>query len=314
MTPLTRRDALLLTAAAAAVSSTVQSAEAQAQPADKPPDDLLEVPRGTVNGSSIPITVKIPLSKAKPVGENKLKQFDIAVSLQNPNKDEKKEVFTAKFEDKAVPADPDSDIALMTRLKIASDPWPAPGADAQAQTTPATPKPFPTKLVAQITVKYTKEQKDAVFTATQSLTVQPDDCPVANVSLLRLALQPPTVAKGKAVIVKAVAPPVAAVDAGAAPPASGSKPKPPRPLKSIDCQLTPPTKTSGPPAAAAPAAPPPVSSFNMTTNGSYLADDAFVSFNIYPDGDATLKMQWAYPNGSDPDLVVSAQAYVSTKA
>src|SRR6202012_3345099 len=64
MTTLTRREALLLTAAATAVSTAVQSsAAAEAPPAaPSPPKEdatILEVPSGVVDGSSLPITVRI---------------------------------------------------------------------------------------------------------------------------------------------------------------------------------------------------------------------------------------------------------------
>jgi hypothetical protein len=308
MTQLTRRDALLLTTAAAAVSSTVPSAMAQAQ---QPTDDasLFEVPNGTVNGSSIPITVRIPPTKL--TQGTALKQVTVELSLQNPTDKKTSTIFTATLTDKALPpSNISSDIVLMTRLKIAADPWKAPAPAPQAGTPPTQAVPsFQATLLANIAVDYANASKSA-FTATKGLMVQPEDCPPSKVSLLRLAIAPLTVSSGKALLVKAVAPPVAAVDAG----------KPARPLKGIDCQLqmpaaAPPTAAppaGGQPAApgAAPAQPPaPLSPFTMTTNGLYLTDEAFVSFNIYPTEDTILAMHWKY----DPALVVTAQAYVSTK-
>jgi hypothetical protein len=308
MTELTRRDALLLTTAAVAVSSTIPSVTAQAQ---QPTDDasLLEVPNGTVNSSSIPITVRIPTTKL--TQGTALKQVTVELSLQNPTDKKTSTIFTATLTDKALPpSNLSSDIVLMTRLKIAADPWKAP-APAAAQAPEAGNPPtqaapsFQTNLFANITVEYANGPKSA-FAATKGLTVQPEDCPPSKVSLLRLAVAPLTVSSGKALLVKAVAPPVAAVDAG----------KPPRPLKGIDCQLqkpaaAPPAGDQPAAAGAAPAQPPaPLLPFTMATNGSYLTDDAFVSFSIYPTEDAILTMQWKY----DPALVVTAQAYVSTKA
>jgi len=311
MTEFTRRDALLLTTAAAAVSSAVPSATAQTQQQSE--NSLLEVPNGTVNGSLIPITVRIPQGKLK--AGIALKQITVELNLQNPPDNKiSATIFKATLTDKALPPlNANSDIILMARLRIANEWWKprsspgssSPPANAPSQAVP----PFKANLVAGIAIDYADATKFA-YTATQTLTVQPEECPPSKVSLLRLAITPAIITRGKALLVKAVAPPVP-VEEG----------KPPRLLKGIECQLQKPaaappagaTPAGGqPPPAAQPQTPPPLPPppFTLTTDGSYLADEAFVSFNVYPTEDAILAMQWKY----DPPLLVTAQAYVSTKA
>src|SRR5262249_42071796 len=193
----------------------------------------------------IPLTVKIPVSKVNLTADNKLKNARVKVSLKHPDQANSATIpiFTATLADKALPTDQSPDIAVMTRLKIPSDPWnSAAQTPAASDTQGQTPRAFKTKLLASITFEYTNG--NSAYTAAQTLTVQPEDCPPSNVSLLRLALQPLPVVRGKALLVKAVAPPVAAVYAGnAAPAPPRNKPQPPPPRQRADRHLNPTTPT-----------------------------------------------------------------------
>jgi hypothetical protein len=307
MTALTRRDALLLTAAASAASAGLQpAAAADPPPAPKTTEDasILEVPSGVADGSSIPITVNIPAKDIALAAGDSLKQVTIELVVQKDAKDEnntaptdKISIFSATLTDTALTTDPTANIAVMTRLKIAASPW-SPPATGQ---TPAPPTQFTATLQAKIDIQY-KTASETKFTAHQALSILPQDCAPTNAALLRLALQPPNFKKNSAVVVKAVVPPVIvpnaaphAAAAGAGTPVAGTPAPPPaqpRTLKTIACR----TPDSTP--------------FTMTVNdSSHLADEVFVSFNLYPPGDTLVTMAWTYiPDSPNTNLTASIYA------
>jgi hypothetical protein len=315
MTALTRRDALLLTAAASAASTALQpAAAADPPPAPKTTEDasILEVPSGVADGSLIPITVNIPAKDIALAAGDSLKQVTIELVVQKDAKDEnnpgptdKISIFSATLTDTALPTDPTANIAVMTRLKIAATPG-APPATGQTQ---APPTQFTATLQAKIDIQY-KTASETKFTAHQTLSILPQDCAPTNAALLRLALQPPNFKKNSAVVVKAVVPPVIVTKAAPPAPAPGaaagtggsaagtpgptspSAPAQPRTLKTIACQL------------------PSSIPFTMTVNdSSHLADEVFVSFNLYPPGDTLVTMAWTYtPDSPNSNLVASIYA------
>ncbi len=261
MTTLTRRDALLLTAAVAAASPALQSAEAA-----NPDPSILDVPSGPVAGSSIPITIRIPQAKFDP------KQFPsvrITLQIQHSTDDTNAgydpiPVFDATFTDKAIGG---SEIDLMTRLKIPFREYLNDQTKAPPTVNPAPPQ-FKANLVVRTTL-LDKDGKETGFDVSppQTITINKEDCAASNISLLRLALQPSRVLKPKEQLtVKAVVPPSQS-----------------RTLTTIMCQRS--TDKATP--------------FQMNvTKGAFLADEVFVSFNLYPEKTDLLTMTWTYQSAA----------------
>lgn len=264
MITFTRRDALMLTAAAAATTSVPQASSA----ADPNPDPAqIDVPLDVVGGSSIPIAIKIPQDKYDP---KKYPTVKLAVQIK-PAKDDPLSalgagpfpVFEATFKNDAIGKD---GLSLMARLKIPSREYLSgqqPGANSPAQfkvvviatTTlfdganpPASPPPFATPDPDKL----------------PTITVKKEECATVDIAVMRLALKPREQLKvNEQLTVKAVVP------------ASS------RTLQAIDCQ-----KSNG---VANP--------FKLDVkNAKLLSDEVFVGFNLYPDkaGDDLLTMTWTY--------------------
>jgi hypothetical protein len=316
MTDLTRRDALMLTAVIAATTSTVLAdpAPAPAQPLTRN-DDLLIPPVNTVASSSIPITVKIKESVFAAGGAT-LTNLAIAMTLSDGQNGAPTSILTTTLQGLALPPagakSPISDIVLMTRLKIPSDPKaaapvvPAPPPPAGAAPVAPTANPAASKtmqVTAAISFSYSDATKNNTVNASQQITVNVEDCALSDVSLLRLSLQPALVPPNAAMMVRAVVPP-----APAPVPATGAPRVPTHKLKTIvgsSAKLP----AAGP--APAPAAQP---DFQMVvTDDKYLSDEVFVGFNLYPPDSNQFVMDWSYEpvdKGATFDLKASAYAAV----
>jgi hypothetical protein len=294
----------LLTAVATAASASAQTT-AEAQPAQNTEDaNILEVPAGVANASSIPITVKIPAKYLQP--STSLAKVKIELFIQKGPQDEsdRKTVFVAELVNNALPtANANGDIVMMTRLKIPPNPWAAPAPPPPPPPPPPpAPAQAPTQLTANLNAVITisfNGVPDLKKTAHQPVTILPQDCATTNAALLRLALQPTSFPKNGAVYMKAVVPPVIAPAPVA--PAAGPPPAPPvgpppaaaqlRMLQTITCQ------TSG--------------TTCLTMNGiSYLADEVFVSFSLYPPGDSVIAMAWTYTPAT-PNTNLTASIYAT---
>jgi hypothetical protein len=308
MTELTRRDALFLTAAATTASAALQTTAAAqpAPPAIQKTEDatILEVPAGVTDGSSIPITIRLPAKDIALKTGDSLTGVSVKLSLQKDPKDDAnntQDVFSASLTDTALPTDTKADIIMMTHLKMAYDPFkPLPPPPPQ-DTSPPPPPQFKANLFATIDIKY-KTANEAQFTAHQSVTILPQDCASSNVAVLRLGL-PPSVSKGAAMLVRAILPAT----------------RLPYLLKKITC-----TK----PDDANPANV--VIPFDMEImqqnvyvrqpngayaqqNGVYISDEVFVSFNLYPNKDGLITMTWDYHDQNEADATkkidLSASSY-----
>lgn len=301
MTALTRRDALLLTATVTAASAAMQSAAV----ADNPPAStqskedatILEVPSGIVDGSSIPITVKIPGTDIARQAGDLLTNVTIDLYLQKDVKDDKStryQIFSATLSDKALPKDPKLDIYLMTSLKIVYDPFAAPPSAPVAGQTPSPPTQFTVNLFADIHIKYKTAQgaqeQEKVFTAHQSLTLLPQDCAPSNVAVLRLGLKPPTVETGQPMLVRAIVP------------AAGI----PYALNTITCTKSDDTH----PESVVKPLDIKVNQWNVFVrqkdtyvkqNGTYIADEVSVSFYLYPEKAGVITMTLDYHDQSEQD-------------
>jgi hypothetical protein len=212
------------------------------------------------------------------------------------------------------------DIVVMTRLKILNDPTkppPAPAPDGTNQKATAAAPQFTADLVAAIEPQYGNNNKGETLNAKKTITIKGEDCAAANVALLRLSLQPPSVKKGNGVLVRAVVPP-------AAPPASsessvGTAAPAPAPAGSVPLVSAP---AAGAPAAGAPPAAAPRRQLNTIEcriadqapflmsgiKDSSLADEVFVSFNLYPADNMLMSMTWRY---DPPETNLSASAYIA---
>jgi hypothetical protein len=303
MTALTRRDALLLTAAATASTAAVQQAAAAAGPPTQSSeqDPILEVPTDVADASSVPITIRIPAKNIAPPTGDSLKNVTVKLSLQkaiNDSANDKYDVFTATFTESALPKG-SYDMVLMTSLKIAYDPYKEPPPSPPAGTSAPPPAQFTVYLLAVINVNYT--QSSQTFVAQQSIVLLPSDCAPSAVAVLRLGLQPPSVAQGNPMLVRTFLPAVPI----------------PYLLNTITC--TNPDDAS-------------LALFEMDINqgnvylpqkgvyakqpGVYIADEVSVSFNLFPSKNGIVKMIWDYHNQSDQDktktIDLIATGYVVT--
>jgi hypothetical protein len=313
MTDITRRDALMLTAAIAATTSAVQTAQAQAptQVQVTPNNSLIVAPTTTVANSSIPITISIPPSVFAPDGIVPT-TVTIAMTIADvAPSSTATAIFTATLQTSALPPpkpnNPIPNIVVMTRLKI--PPPPAPPADDKAAKPPAgdaaakaaTPPPpsvLQRNIAAKIKLQY--NGKMSTIDASQPITAKIEDCALSDVSLLRLSFQPQAVSSNAGLMVRAVVPP-----APAPLPASGAARTPSHKLAHVTCASA--------VAAVAPAAgAPPAPHFSMdVASDMYLSDEAFVGFSLYPTASGSFVMDWSYEasDGKSKNFDLSASAY-----
>jgi hypothetical protein len=318
MTALTRRDALLLTAAATTISAAVQSAAvADDQPAPAQTDNsILEVPSGVADASSIPITLRIPAKDIDLKKGDSLTNVTIDLKLQkaqnqDPKKDDNtnmRQVFTATLNSGALPTDSNGDVLVMTSLKIVYDPFgPAPPPPQVAANPPPPPPSPPTQftvyLRATINITYDKANpKTKTYIAQQSIALLLQDCPPSNAAVLRLGLQPANVPDGNPTLLRAILPATAM----------------PYLLNTITC-----TKPNDASAAAFQLTPAQQNVYvrqnggYVSQNGVYLADETSASVNLYPQAEGVITMTWDYQNTSAaagaPKVDLIASAYVTIK-
>jgi hypothetical protein len=300
MTDVTRRDALMLTAAVAAVTSP--SAFAQAQSAITASADeinkLLIVPTAPVANSSIPVSIKIPATSYAPDGGNPT-SLEIVLKISDkpddPNK--WKTVLTATLKDMAIPpasknGDKRPDIVMMTRLRI------PPGSDKDQLGA----KDQSGAIRASVKTNYTTKDKDgkdiaktAEFQPQQTITTRNEDCAPPEVANLRLSLQPAAVTPNSSIIIRAIVPPVA--------------------MQKKPGAVQPQAANPAPPGGATPATPVTLvpthhlSTITCTANNkvlevkdisdAYLSAEVFVGLGIFPGNSGALKMEWAYLVNAD---------------
>jgi hypothetical protein len=319
MTDMTRRDALMLTAAVAAVTSP--SAFAQAQPANTATGDEINkqliVPTAPAANSSIPVSIKIPATSYAPDGGNPT-SLNIVLKISDKPDDSNKwqTVFTATLKDMAIPpisknGEKRPDIVLMTRLRI------PPGSDKDQLG-----KDQSGAIRVSIKTNYTTKDKDgkdvaktAEFQPQQTITTRNEDCAPPEVANLRLSLQPAAVTPNNSIIIRAIVPPVTMQKKpGAVQPQAANQP---------------------PPGGATPGTPVPLvpthhlSTITCTANNqvlevkdisdAYLSAEVFVGIGIFPGGSGALKMEWAYlvnadaiPNPPPPPPYAPPSAYTLT--
>jgi hypothetical protein len=270
MTDLTRRDALMLTAAiAATTSATVAEAQAPVNNNNLPDDNtLLTVPSGAVANSSIPISLKIPATTFAPAPDNTVpSKVQVVLTISDvSNPPTTHSVFNATLQDMALPPFNNNQastpaIALMTRLKMGID------KNAANQSPQAT-------IVATVTMTYASGSKQVK--ATQSVTIKNEDCATSDMSVLRLSLQPAATSPKTNVMVRAIVPPVPTT-----PPPS----TPTHKLTNVSCMIDP--------------APDGTKPFLLLENvdDTYLSTEAFVGFSIFPSASQKINMAWTYvPN------------------
>ena len=182
MTTVTRREALIFSAAAAAVS-----AAREADAATPPKLSFITVATDVSDGTSIPVGVSIESKwlRAEIKPDDLASLSEVAVTLSSSAGD----IATFVLADVALAsARKGKDVGFATRIRL-----------------PVEDDPRDDKLLAKVAVK-TAKPRPAVAGAEVPLKVRKPDCAKASRGLLQLYLQPPSYQTGQSVAVRAAVP------------------------------------------------------------------------------------------------------------